>query len=227
MFTEIGIENFKAFGKMQRIPLKPITLLYGPNSSGKSSIIQILLLLKQTIEESGDDKIVLLPKGNLVDLGGYQEFINGHDDKKVFRLAVGFKYFNYCIESDFPGWDVGKTDSMSLEFSFSCLDIYEETVVESIKIQETLSSAPIAEYKKVWLLNNLKRMLMRKKAEFKKDQVDPKQWLSDLQKSVLALDSVNLDNEFSRAQWDGLLRNYSEKPNNKGRIDYQRPSSAN
>jgi len=33
MFTEIGIENFKAFGKMQRIPLKPIMLLYGPNSS--------------------------------------------------------------------------------------------------------------------------------------------------------------------------------------------------
>jgi predicted ATPase len=38
MFTEIGIENFKAFGKMQRFPLKPITLLYGPNSSGESSI---------------------------------------------------------------------------------------------------------------------------------------------------------------------------------------------
>jgi len=36
MFTEISIENFKAFGKMQRIPLKPITLLYGPNSLGKS-----------------------------------------------------------------------------------------------------------------------------------------------------------------------------------------------
>ena len=62
MFTEIGIENFKAFGKMQRIPLKPITLLYGPNSSGKSSLMQSLLLLKQTLEESGDDKIVLPPK---------------------------------------------------------------------------------------------------------------------------------------------------------------------
>ena len=95
MFTEIGIENFKAFGKMQRIPLKPITLLYGPNSSGKSSLMQSLLLLKQTLEESGDDKIVLLPKGNLVDLGGYQEFVNGHDNEKVFRLAVCFNYFNY------------------------------------------------------------------------------------------------------------------------------------
>ena len=34
MITEIGIENFKAFGKMQRIPLKPITLVYRPTAQG-------------------------------------------------------------------------------------------------------------------------------------------------------------------------------------------------
>ena len=226
MFTEIGIENFKAFGKMQRIPLKPITLLYGPNSSGKSSIIQALLLLKQTKEESGDDKIVLLPKGNLVDLGGYQEFINGHDNEKVFRLAVCFKYFNYCMESNFPGWDVGKTDSMSLEFSFS-LDKTGEIFVKTIKVQETLSSDPIAEYKNIWMLNHLKRAVLRRKAEFEKDHDDPKlinQWLSDLKRSVLVLDSVNLDNEFSRVQWDGLLDHYGIEPRNKGglRVDLHR-----
>ena len=217
MFTEIGIENFKAFGKMQRIPLKPITLLYGPNSSGKSSIMQALLLLKQTKEESGDDKIVLLPRGNLVDLGGYQEFINGHDNKKVFRLAVCFKYFNYCIESDFPGWDVGKTDSMSLEFSFS-LDKTGEMFVKSIKVQETLSSDPIAEYKNIRMLNHLRRAVLKRKAEFEKDH-DLKlinQRLSDLKRSVLVLDSVNLDNEFSRAQWDGLLSYHGAPPRNKG-----------
>jgi len=217
MFTEIGIENFKAFGKMQRIPLKPITLLYGPNSSGKSSLMQSLLLLKQTLEESGDDKIVLLPKGNLVDLGGYQEFVNGHDNEKVFRLAVCFNYFNYCMESNFPGWDPGKTDSMSLEFSFS-LDKTGEMFVKSIKVQEALSSDPIAEYKNVWMLNHLKREVLRKKAEFEKDHDDPKlinQWLSDLKRSVLVLDSVNLDNEFSRVQWDGLLSHFGRKPRNQ------------
>lgn len=31
--------NFKAFGRKQKIPFKPITLVFGPNSSGKSSII--------------------------------------------------------------------------------------------------------------------------------------------------------------------------------------------
>ena len=118
MFTEIGIENFKAFGKMQRIPLKPITLLYGPNSSGKSSLMQSLLMLKQTLEESGDDKIVLLPKGNLVDLGGYQEFINGHDVHKDFNLSISFKYSWELMEFYDRIWPKGEWADLSLKFSF-------------------------------------------------------------------------------------------------------------
>src|SRR5581483_2845462 len=68
--------------------LKPITLIYGQNSSGKSSIIQSLLLLKQTIESSENPDLLLLPKGNLVDLGGFREFINAHDVTKPFAFEV-------------------------------------------------------------------------------------------------------------------------------------------
>lgn len=88
MITEITIENFKSFGKPQTIPLKPITLLYGPNSSGKSSIIQLLLMLKQTLEHSGNDALV--SKGDLVDLGDFENFINNHKNDK--KLSVVFKY---------------------------------------------------------------------------------------------------------------------------------------
>ena len=49
MLTEVGIRNFKAFGDdVQSAPMSRITLLYGPNSGGKSSVIQALLLLKQS-----------------------------------------------------------------------------------------------------------------------------------------------------------------------------------
>ena len=52
MLTGIGLRNFKAFGdEMQEAPLSKITLIYGPNSGGKSSIIQALLLLKQSLED--------------------------------------------------------------------------------------------------------------------------------------------------------------------------------
>lgn len=44
MATKIGFNNFKAFGpKMQYFTKKPITLIYGPNSVGKSSLIRALL----------------------------------------------------------------------------------------------------------------------------------------------------------------------------------------
>ncbi len=54
MFKSLVLENFKAFGNRVHVPLAPITLIFGPNSSGKSSLLQSLLLLKQTLAEQGD-----------------------------------------------------------------------------------------------------------------------------------------------------------------------------
>jgi len=103
MFTEIGIENFKAFGKMQRIPLKPITLIYGPNSSGKSSLLQSLLLFKQTLEEASED-VVLLPKGTLVDLGQRCPVRNLHKSLRILANLVRLVLVKNNLHSceDFP-----------------------------------------------------------------------------------------------------------------------------
>ena len=48
MLKALELENFKAFGERNRIECAPITLLFGENSAGKSSILQALNLLKQT-----------------------------------------------------------------------------------------------------------------------------------------------------------------------------------
>ena len=52
MLDHITLENFKAFKKLDNLPIKPITILCGTNSSGKSSILQSLLMMKQTLENS-------------------------------------------------------------------------------------------------------------------------------------------------------------------------------
>jgi len=87
MIQEIQLSNFKAFADTVNIPIKPITLIFGPNSSGKSSFFQSLLMLKQTIEESVSDEQTLLPKGSLVDLGNYREFIHNHDESRSFSMT--------------------------------------------------------------------------------------------------------------------------------------------
>ena len=86
MITEYQIANFKAFGSPQTLPIRPITLIFGPNSSGKSSIFQSLLMLKQTIEQSPSPETTLLFKGSLVDLGSYREMVHRHEVLKNLFL---------------------------------------------------------------------------------------------------------------------------------------------
>mgnify|MGYP000843536827 CR=1 FL=1 len=76
MVASFSIGNFKAFAEKQKIPLKPITLIYGANSSGKSSIIHALILA-QHAQITGDfDAYHTSKGGESVDLGGFHQFIN-------------------------------------------------------------------------------------------------------------------------------------------------------
>ena len=95
MLTGIGLRNFKAFGdEMQEAPLSKITLIYGPNSGGKSSIIQALLLLKQSLRPDYDYGWMrsLAPRGDFLDLGSSQSMLHKHDDKR--NLEVSVRYSN-------------------------------------------------------------------------------------------------------------------------------------
>ncbi len=72
MLTELHLENFKAWREL-KIELGKITALFGENSSGKSSLLQFLLMLKQT--KNAVDRGLVLDFGGgpteLVDLGNY------------------------------------------------------------------------------------------------------------------------------------------------------------
>jgi hypothetical protein len=63
--TEIRVAGFKSLSEEQRIEIRPLTILAGANSSGKSSIMQPVLLLKQTLEASYDPGTLLLNGPNI------------------------------------------------------------------------------------------------------------------------------------------------------------------
>ncbi len=79
LVTSLSIGGFKSFGDLQTLELAPITLLFGPNSAGKSSILQALLLMKQTAEAPATFQAPLLSTGAWVQLGPYPEFAHDHD----------------------------------------------------------------------------------------------------------------------------------------------------
>lgn len=87
MLGGLILENFKAFGLRQEIPLAPITLIFGANSAGKSSILQSLLLLKQTLAQAETSDAVLVPRGSWVDLGNFREFVFEHDTSRTMEIT--------------------------------------------------------------------------------------------------------------------------------------------
>lgn len=78
----LRVGNFKAFSDTQTIPIKPITLVFGPNSAGKSSFIHSLALAHEA--QFGRDKHGRARLdvhhtdigGSAIDLGGYRQFVH-------------------------------------------------------------------------------------------------------------------------------------------------------
>ncbi len=90
MITHIRVKNFKAWKDKVKVPLTPLTGFFGTNSSGKSSLLQILLLLKQTI---GTKEVIFFGgKNSYVNLGNFQEVIHGHKDGELLELGFGCKF---------------------------------------------------------------------------------------------------------------------------------------
>jgi len=88
MISSISIENFKAFGKKQKLLIKPITLIFGPNSSGKSSIIHSLLFVQHAIKTGKLDVFRTSGGGDSVDLGGFKQFIFKGNSENLFTWSM-------------------------------------------------------------------------------------------------------------------------------------------
>lgn len=90
MIESINLQNYKAFEDVT-IPIKPLTILLGANSVGKSSIIQMLMLLHQTAEErqsvyTSAFKIY----GRYVNVGSYENLIKDKDKSQTLTVKVDF-----------------------------------------------------------------------------------------------------------------------------------------
>src|SRR5580658_981246 len=98
MITKWSIENFKSFRNRTDLDFAPITLFAGANSSGKSSIIQSILLLKQTVQYAPFTRAIAL-NGPLLKLGGFNDVKNVASDKDF--VGIGWEINLEHIENLF------------------------------------------------------------------------------------------------------------------------------
>ncbi len=92
MLTKLRIRNFKNWADTSDIRLAPITVFFGSNSTGKSSLIQFLLMLRQTAE-SPDRRRVLHPgdQNTPVELGTFRDLVFAHDLTKEISFSFEWK----------------------------------------------------------------------------------------------------------------------------------------
>lgn len=88
MLTALHLGNFKAFGKTQKIPLKPITLVFGANSAGKSSLIHSLCLANEAMRTGDLDVFRTQVGGESVDLGGFRQYVHRRDTQARVEWGV-------------------------------------------------------------------------------------------------------------------------------------------
>ena len=85
--SSIRLQNFKCFKDSGRIILAPLTVIFGRNNTGKSSILQSLLLLRQTLDAPADVARLNL-RGPAYCAGAYADIVHMH---KVKRQNVSFE----------------------------------------------------------------------------------------------------------------------------------------
>lgn len=86
--TAITIENFKGIGQAVTVPLKPLTLLFGANSAGKSTVIQAIQYAWEVLEHGRADVDRTKLGGDVIDLGGFRNLVHGHDLSRVIRIGL-------------------------------------------------------------------------------------------------------------------------------------------
>lgn len=117
MLTEIELKNFKAWRSTKPVRIAPVTMLLGTNSSGKSTLIQSLLLLKQTA--LSPDRSIHLNLGgdevnDLFNFGDFDNVLSAGVEGDERRFELSFKFSRPATERVNQGefrCSYGKTSS--------------------------------------------------------------------------------------------------------------------
>ena len=100
VLTGITIKNFKNTNDPIHIDFKPITLLFGPNSAGKSTIIQALHYAYEIFERANINADTTILGGDTLNLGGFKRLIYNHD----LSLPMSLSFNLNLTDIDISDW---------------------------------------------------------------------------------------------------------------------------
>ncbi|MDL5038891.1 DUF3696 domain-containing protein [Comamonas resistens] len=136
MIEEITVENFKSLKNQTSIELKSINIFCGANSSGKSSILQTILLITQSFSSRFNYDSVIL-NGNLLRLGSMKDILSRSPLKKEITLSLKLKnlysktYGNYSSIYYKYSFSTDKTKNQDDDYNPSITEILFNSIQEA------------------------------------------------------------------------------------------------
>jgi AAA15 family ATPase/GTPase len=124
--TNISISGFKSIANECSIEVRPLTILAGANSSGKSSIMQPILLMKQTLESSTDYGALRLDGDNLSFTSAKQILSYSLKGEQTDSLTIGLELA-----------DSSKFKSIFKKHPNKAIDLIETIYYEDSEIKAT------------------------------------------------------------------------------------------
>lgn len=147
--TSVSLRNFKAIGRAeQRVKFRPITLLFGPNSAGKSTIVQALHYLSEVLLRNNCDPGTTQIGGKL-NLGGFRNLVHLHDSDTPIELAIGLELGNNLLPSYV---EPAEYEHQLLGDALGCDQLFDLEQVETVEVKlevrwsHQLATAYVAAY---------------------------------------------------------------------------------
>jgi predicted ATPase len=151
--TKLSLTNFRSFKETQTIEFAPVTLLFGPNSVGKSTILMALFYLQQILEKGQCNPQRLEALGNKF-IGGFKNLVNGRDLSKSITIRVDYDKQG-AIGSTY-GQSIEMLSESSSEHAPKILLQDQASATERVGLEFVISwskvkKAAYVEHMRVWL----------------------------------------------------------------------------
>lgn len=141
MITKLFLENFKCF-KKQELRFSNLTLLTGVNSAGKSSIIQALLLIKQTFEnakEQVEDLYEIIKENKTLKSFNKKEIVCKLINDMIIKNAITSGKYTQIHNPKSLLYDMAETDDILLKFSIDLEELFFKIDTKEKNDEEKLS----------------------------------------------------------------------------------------
>ncbi|MDE0300799.1 MAG: DUF3696 domain-containing protein [Candidatus Poribacteria bacterium] len=131
MITEFRAQNFKSWEDTGTIDFAPLTGFFGANSSGKTSLLQVLLMLKQTVERPPDwnGTIDFGDESSLVNLGSFRDVIYRHRQDLSLVITVSWNLPDKLTVTNPFGDSSSPIETTTLSFSTSVVKLDRHSVI--------------------------------------------------------------------------------------------------